>query len=69
VRVVVEIDNADGRRLLGTIADNAKNIRIGDPVYGEVISVNIEDENIPALRWYLDGNSPTATEPNTGATP
>ena len=68
VSVVVEIDNAGGRRLLGTIAGNAENIRIGDRVHGEVISVNIEDESIPALRWHLDSNSSTSKASNSGAT-
>jgi len=68
VSVVVEIDNANGRRLLGTIAGNAENIRIGDRVRGEVINVNIEDEVIPALRWHLDDKPSTTTEFNSGAT-
>jgi uncharacterized OB-fold protein len=51
VSVVVEIDDAGGRRLMGTLADAQAEVHIGQPVEGEIIHVTFEGESIPALRW------------------
>ena len=58
---IVEFPEAGGRRLFGTMADPGVEIRIGQPVVGEVIETTFEGETIPALRWKLIGDATTAS--------
>jgi uncharacterized OB-fold protein len=51
VSVVVELDEAGGRRLMGTLADAHADVRIGQPVEADIIQTTFEGETIPALRW------------------
>lgn len=62
--VVVELDDAGGRRLLGTMVDPLAELKIGQRVVGEVIQTTSQEETIPALRWkFLDdaNAAPVAT--------
>ena len=58
---IVEIDGTGGSRLFGTMADPGVELRIGQPVVGEVIRISFEGETIPALRWRLTGDAATAS--------
>jgi len=51
VTVVVELDGAGGRRLMGTMANGRAEGRIGDPVSATIFNTSFEGETIPALRW------------------
>ena len=51
--VVVELDDAGGRRLLGTMDDPEQTIHIGQAVTGEVIRTTFAGESIPSLRWKI----------------
>lgn len=53
VSVVVELDGAGGKRLIGTLSDQDAEIKIGQAVIGEIQPVSFEGESIPALRWRL----------------
>lgn len=53
VSVVVELEGAGQRRLLGTLQGDTANVRIGAPVTGEIGTVTIDDEALPALRWRM----------------
>jgi uncharacterized OB-fold protein len=64
VTVVVELDGAGGRRLMGTMANAEAQVRIGQPVEAEVIRTTFEGETIPALRW-----RPLGADGGTSAAP
>ncbi|GAB3378758.1 OB-fold domain-containing protein [Spongiibacter taiwanensis] len=50
--VVVEIDNAGGRRMMGVLDGDAQTpVAIGDRVSGSVYTVTVDGESVPALRW------------------
>ena len=53
VSVVVELDGAGHRRLMGTIKGNAEVIKIGARVTGRIDRVTIDGESVPALLWTL----------------
>lgn len=53
VSVVVELDGVDGKRLIGTLAGADGEVKIGQPVTGEIHRVTFEGEAIPALRWQV----------------
>ncbi|WP_077036181.1 Zn-ribbon domain-containing OB-fold protein [Pelomonas sp. KK5] len=55
VSVVVELDEAGGRRLMGTLAEPMAEVKIGQPVEAEIIQTTFEGETIPALRWHRTG--------------
>ncbi|WP_321884673.1 Zn-ribbon domain-containing OB-fold protein [Paraburkholderia bannensis] len=62
VSVVVELDGVDGKRLIGTLVNQDGEVKIGQPVMGEVHRVTFEGESIPALRWRLASGVASARE-------
>ncbi len=61
---LVELEGAGRRRLMGTMADPSAEVRIGQPVVGEVIQTTMEGETIHAIRWKPIGGASAAS---TGA--
>jgi uncharacterized OB-fold protein len=57
VTVVVELETAGGRRLVGLLEGDEAGLRIGAPVIGRVDVTPIAGETIPAIRWRLHGGA------------
>lgn len=55
VSVVVELDGAGGRRLIGTMEEGAADLTIGQRLIGTPIQLEWEGEPMSALRWKLAG--------------
>jgi uncharacterized protein len=53
VSVVVELDGAGHRRVMGTLADRRDDVRIGARVTGNISRVTIDGESVPALVWKM----------------
>ncbi|MBL4826352.1 MAG: hypothetical protein JKY66_01320 [Spongiibacteraceae bacterium] len=53
VSVVVELNSAGNRRLLGVLKQPDKDVSIGGTVTGQVINVSFSGENIPVIQWQL----------------
>jgi uncharacterized OB-fold protein len=53
VGVVVELDDAGGKRLIGTLIDSQADVHIGMRVNGEISHIDTEDGPLPALRWRI----------------
>ncbi|MBK4998766.1 hypothetical protein IAE37_001042 [Pseudomonas sp. S31] len=62
ISVVVELDGAGGKRLLGTLEGNAGQPAIGLPVSARVHADQFEGEPLLSLRWCVDGSSATVQE-------
>jgi len=57
VTVVVSLDGAGHRRLMGTLVGDDSHLRIGAPVSGEIGSLQVDGQDLPVLRWRLLGES------------
>ena len=57
VAVVIELDDADGRRVMGTLAGNTDNVKIGIRVSGKIENLNIDGEPLPSLRWTMHADA------------
>ncbi|RJG18836.1 Zn-ribbon domain-containing OB-fold protein [Massilia cavernae] len=68
VSVVVELDGAGGRRLIGTMHDGAAALKIGQHVTGEPVQLEWEGQAMSALRWKLTGEAAGATSASEGKT-
>lgn len=53
VSVVVTLEGAGQRRLVGSLVGDETDIRIGARVTGEIGRVTVEGEEIPALHWRM----------------
>lgn len=53
VTLVVELPQADGRRLLGLLEGSADGLRIGAAVQGRATTTRVGSDDIPSLRWTL----------------
>jgi len=62
VSVVVELDAAGGKRLLGTLEDLDREPAIGLPVYAHARADEFEGEPLLSLRWRLDATAASAQE-------
>ncbi len=51
--VVVELDHESRIRLMGTLPPDSPEPAIGSPVSASIITVHIDNEPVPALRWTL----------------
>jgi uncharacterized OB-fold protein len=54
VSVLVSLEDAGQRRLLGTLEGNDRDIFIGAAVTGEIGKVTVDGMELPALRWRID---------------
>src|SRR3546814_895470 len=58
ISLIVELPQAGGRRLLGLLEGDDRNLRIGAPVRGRIDATEIWGDRIPSLRWtILDGSA------------
>jgi uncharacterized protein len=62
VSVVVELDGAGGKRLLGTLEETGAEVSIGQEVVGHPHWLTWDGQPIPALRWRL-----TSAEAGSGS--
>jgi uncharacterized protein len=53
VSVVVELDGAGHRRVMGTLAGSKDDVNIGARVTGNISRVTIDGESVPALVWKM----------------
>jgi uncharacterized protein len=53
VSVVVTLDGAGHRRLMGTLQGDTSTVHIGARVAGEIGRVTVGDEELPALHWRM----------------
>lgn len=69
VSVLVELDGAGQRRLLGTLPGNYEgDAWIGAAVTGEIISIQVNGEPLPALRWTITPGQTAPVAQSEGAT-
>lgn len=62
VPVVVELDDAGGRRLLGLLDHPHAPVHIGQAVTGRIDHVTWDGESLPMLRWTLAPQQPPQPE-------
>jgi len=53
ISVLVALDEADGHRLMGTLAGDDAGIAIGKPVKGEIIERTLGGQTMPTVVWRL----------------
>ena len=65
ISVVIELEGAGHRRLLGTLDSNDAAVHIGAQVTGRIIHVTVDNESIPALQWQMMAQASTSSNPQT----
>jgi uncharacterized OB-fold protein len=69
VSVLVELDGAGQRRLLGTLpGDYMGDVWIGAAVSGAIISIQVDGQPLPALRWTINPGQQAPIAQREGAT-
>lgn len=62
VTVVVTLDGADHRRVLGTLVGDGQHVHIGMTVVGQIGKVTIDGDELPTLQWRIVGPPQSSTQ-------